>query len=188
MAKNLKITIIAALVFVVIGIVSRTVPHVWNATPIVAVTLFAGVYLRRGMHFIIPLGIIFFSDLIIGFYNLGVMASVYGSFIFIALLSRFLTKETSVLETTFFAGFSSTLFFFITNAAVWAFGTMYPHTFGGLIQSYVNGLPFYKNMLIGDLIFTSSFFALYRYVTIYVPSRRINQEKKQPLLVSSVIQ
>jgi CHASE2 domain-containing sensor protein len=51
---------------------------------------------------------------------------------------------------------SSILFFLVTNFAVWAASSWYPPTPEGLIASYVAGLPFLRNMFIGDLFYAAS--------------------------------
>ncbi len=51
-------------------------------------------------------------------------------------------------------GIGSSIFFFLyTNFGWWLATNMYPHTWDGLIQCYIMGLPFFKNNLIGNLIF-----------------------------------
>jgi len=40
----------------------------------------------------------------------------------------------------------------VSNYAVWAVGTMYPHTAGGLGACYVAGLLFYRNDLISTAV------------------------------------
>jgi len=54
----------------------------------------------------------------------------------------------------------STIFFLLTNAAVWGFGGYYPRTGAGLMSAYVAGLPFFRNTVIGDLGFAAVFFGL----------------------------
>ncbi len=54
---------------------------------------------------------------------------------------------------------SSVSFFLLSNFAVWAGGTMYPHTWGGLMTSYTMGLPFFRPAIEGDLLFTAAMFA-----------------------------
>jgi hypothetical protein len=51
-------------------------------------------------------------------------------------------------------------FFLITNAAVWLEGA-YDRGINGLWQSYVAGIPFFRGTLLGDLLYTSTFFGLY---------------------------
>jgi hypothetical protein len=42
---------------------------------------------------------------------------------------------------------------------VWAAYNMYPKDFGGLMTSYTLALPFFRNAVEGDLLFTSVMFA-----------------------------
>src|SRR3989344_2841098 len=136
-----------------------------NVAPITAVILFIGSYASPAAALAVSLITMLVSDLFIGFYTAPVMIAVYGSFVLIALISRVLVKQRGaarVLTTTLW---SSTLFFLITNAAVWAFSSMYPHTFDGLMTSYIMGVPFYKYTLLGDLGFAGAFFGGYALMT-----------------------
>ena len=54
---------------------------------------------------------------------------------------------------------SSVSFFLVSNFAVWAAYDMYPKTFEGLLTSYTLALPFFRNAVEGDLLFTSVMFA-----------------------------
>ncbi len=46
-----------------------------------------------------------------------------------------------------------TSFFVVSNYAVWAgWGSMYPHTMGGLVACYAAGLPFYRNDLLSTAL------------------------------------
>jgi hypothetical protein len=56
----------------------------------------------------------------------------------------------------------STIFFLASNFAVWAGGEGYGHplTWPGLIATYVDGLPFYRNSLVADLFGTAVLFSL----------------------------
>jgi hypothetical protein len=38
------------------------------------------------------------------------------------------------------------------------FGSLYPHTFSGYIQSLTAAIPFEKNMLFGDIVFSAILF------------------------------
>jgi len=46
-------------------------------------------------------------------------------------------------------------FYFYTNFGVWLIGNLYPHTFSGLIQSYVMGLPFLRLHAVGSVLLLS---------------------------------
>lgn len=73
--------------------------------------------------------------------------------------SAFLQRRT-VLRVGAAALASSTSFFLLSNGVVWLRGGMYPHTAAGLGQSYVAGLPFYRNDIASTLVFSAVFFAL----------------------------
>jgi hypothetical protein len=61
---------------------------------------------------------------------------------------------------------SSTFFFLTTNFAVWASGTWYPKTLDGLMWAYTLGLPFFRNMMIGDLFFRGVVFGAWATVAV----------------------
>jgi hypothetical protein len=55
---------------------------------------------------------------------------------------------------------SSVSFFVVSNFAVWAAYNMYPKNLGGLLTSYTLALPFFRNAVEGDLLFTAAMFAM----------------------------
>ncbi|MEP7235969.1 MAG: DUF6580 family putative transport protein, partial [Ignavibacteriota bacterium] len=64
-------------------------------------------------------------------------------------------------------------FFLITNFAWWPFyTTLYPHTIGGLIQSYTMALPFYKNSLTSDLLFSAVLFGGFEMAKVFLPEAK----------------
>jgi hypothetical protein len=56
--------------------------------------------------------------------------------------------------------FASVSFFLASNFAVWAVWTMYPKTLDGLALCYAAGLPFFRNQIASDLIFTAAMFGI----------------------------
>ncbi|MEK7496884.1 MAG: DUF6580 family putative transport protein [Patescibacteria group bacterium] len=174
MYRNLVISIILILLVVT----GRLIPHVWNVTPIIAVALLAGAVLPRRWAFVVPLLAMFLSDAIIGFYKLPVMLTVYGSFAASAIIGFWLRPEVGVNHTsraTRFNSFkiigasitSSTIFFLTTNFAVWATADWYSKTMDGLLLSYTLGLPFFRNMLLGDIIFSGVLFGVWALAVNY---------------------
>lgn len=94
------------------------------------------------------------SDLIIG--NTSIFVYTWGSFAVIGIGAAILKKlnekpGVQILSSAGFAVISSFLFFAITNFGVWAQG-WYPQTIAGLIDSYTMAIPFYRTMLIGNII------------------------------------
>ena len=102
----------------------RIIPHPPNFTPVIAMAVFMP-YLTRNLStaMLLPLTAMFVSDLYIGFHSM--MFWVYGSI----LLTTTLSHYTMSIKKTFVhlganALLSSTLFFVITNFAVWMSGNM----------------------------------------------------------------
>jgi hypothetical protein len=144
------LTIIGLIAF---GIVGRLIPHLPNATPITAVSVAASRSLGYRWAVIIPLSAMIVSDLVIGLYDWRVLLSVYISIGLIGLLSA--SMATKSMSSHFFSVIgSSLLFFIVTNFTVWLTSPWYEKSLSGLLYAYQLGLPFYRSMLIGDLLFT----------------------------------
>ena len=149
-----------ALVISIGSIAVRLLPHPANLTPLGATALFGGSKLARPWNYLAPLLILFVTDLFLGFHAL--MPFVYGSFIFsVWLAERFLKQSVTAKKLIVLAATNALIFFLVTNFGVWLEGRLYPPTISGLIESYVMGLPFLRNMLLGDLGYTLGIFGLY---------------------------
>jgi hypothetical protein len=79
-------------------------------------------------------------------------------------LKKPITKKIFGGSSLISIGLVSNIFFYLwTNFGVWFLDTwnMYPNNFGGLIQSYVNALPFLKyNLLSTVILLPSTYFAI----------------------------
>lgn len=165
--QNLKLLIIiqklvAPLAVILFAVILRLLPHPPNFAPITAMALFGGIYLNKKYALIVPLIALFLSDIFLGFHN--TMIFVYGSFLLSGIIGLWLKKSKNTFNVVMGTFSSSFFFYLITNFGVWLTGSMYSKTFSGLIQSYIMGIPFYKNTLIGDLIYTGLFFIAYEIV------------------------
>ncbi|MBI5466718.1 MAG: hypothetical protein HY975_00675 [Candidatus Kerfeldbacteria bacterium] len=166
-----------AIGLVVIGIGLRIARHFGvidlppNVSPVSALAMFSGTVLPRRYAFVVPLGLMLASDIVIGFYELPVMMAVYGCFALSNLIGFWLRHRRNIRRTIAAALAGSTVFFLITNAAVWIFQAMYPHTLAGLGQAYGAGLPFFRNTVAGDLSYTAVFFGLYHLIVVYSKQR-----------------
>lgn len=169
--SNLIITI-CLLIFFAIAV--RLFPHAPNMTPITAITFVGSLYLERRWAILLPILALFLSDLLIGFYDWKIMLSVYGSFALIGLLSLVAAKYRSLLPVGLSVIGASLLFFFITNGAVWAFSPWYEKTISGLLYSYELGLPFLRNMLIGDVLYTTALVAVFESVRVFCALPRLS--------------
>lgn len=166
-----KPRLLVLLSLVVAAAAARLLPHPPNMTPITAIALFGGAYISdRRLAFAVPLAALFLSDAVLGFYNH--MEVVYLSFaliVGIGLLIRSHRLPVPILAATLAA---AVLFFVITNFGVWAFGGLYPKTMAGLAACYVAAIPFFGNMLIGDLFYAALLFGGFRLLESAVPSLR----------------
>jgi len=157
------------------------IPHLPNFAPIAAMALFGGVYLGKKYALLIPLAAMLISDIFIGFYNPWIMFSVYGSFFLIGLIGLWLKNHKNVPNILGASLFGSIIFFLVTNFAVWAVPiSMYPHNLQGLLQSYIMGLPFFRNTLMGDLFYVGTMFGLYEIVLKITSTWEVNPVKSRP--------
>ncbi len=143
-------------VFIIGAIVARVIPHPPNFTPIAALALFSGAHFSGKAKFLVPLVAMIVSDLIIGLH--ATIPYVYGSFLIVIMLGIMLKANPSLSKLVGYSLTSSVLFFLITNYGVWSTGTIYAKNTQGLISSYVMGIPFFRNNLIGDLFFSFGLF------------------------------
>ncbi|MBI2474600.1 MAG: hypothetical protein HYV68_02775 [Candidatus Taylorbacteria bacterium] len=170
-----KIKILIAVGLIGLAVVGRLVPHLWNMTPVAAVGLLAGSRMGLGWGIAVPLLAMAITDPILGFAGLSVMAIIYGCFALTGLTGYFLRNSKKVYAILGGSFVSTMIFFFATNAATWRWGTMYPHDFSGLAASYIAGIPFLQNQLIGDLFFTSALFLAWEGANVLV--LKLNKKK-----------
>ncbi len=155
-----------ALLLIVLGVVMRLLPHAANFTPIAAIALFGGVHLKRGYAFFLPLVALIVSDGAIGFDSLESRLTVYGSFLLVGLIGLAIRKRKNIATVLAGSIAGSVIFYLITNFAFFYEPTMYPHTITGVISSYYNALPFFRNTLLGDLFYTGLLFGIYELVKL----------------------
>lgn len=153
------------IVMIVTGVMMRLIPHWPNFTPIAAIALFGGTFVKRkDLAFLIPVAAMLLSDLVIGFHS--TMLPVYLSFIAIVAIGLVLQQRITVVNTISASLSASVLFYLVTNFASWTSGLMpYPVNASGLMQSYIAGLPFLFNGVLGDLFYTSVLFGAAYLVT-----------------------
>jgi hypothetical protein len=150
---------------------SRLVPHPPNMASITAVALFGGAYLSdKRLAFLVPMAALFLSDLILGLYSH--MEIVYGSFALVVCLGLLRRRKRTPLRIASATLASSILFFVITNFGVWAFGSLYPKTAARLATCYVAALPFFRNTLAGDALYTAVLFGGFALAERWVPALR----------------
>ena len=154
--NNLRLLTLLALILSVSLI--RLLPHPPNFTPVLAVALFAGAqFTDRRLAFLIPLLAMFAADLFLGLH--ATLPFVYGAIALMVLLGVWLNKHLTVTYTALTTVTGSLLFFIITNFGAWlVLPGLYARSFDGLVAAYIAAIPFYRNALAGDLLFTAALF------------------------------
>ena len=137
------------ILFILISVWFRLIPHLPNFTPVTSLALFSGLMLKRKwLSISIPLVAMMLSDLVLGFSSISIW--VYLGFVLVTIIGWFLNKMNikSIL-------LSSLIFFIISNFGVWMLD--YSHTFKGLIMCYTLAIPFFGYSIIGDLFWGYTF-------------------------------
>ncbi len=162
-----------------------------NIELVTLATILSAFYLNRNTTLILTFGVVALSDLIIG--NSNIFLFTWSGFILPILaidafkklkVSIFKKLEANNIFSGTLAGISSNIFFFFwTNLGVWTLDSwgMYPNTALGLLQSYINGLPFLKYQLTSTLFFVPLGFIIYEVMFNNI----INKLKRSSALTAS---
>lgn len=156
--------------FILMGVVARLVPHPPNATPLMAIALFGGTYLAKRWAILLPLAIVAVSDALIGWHD--TIPFTWGAFALTGMLAWWVRQRPSASRILGGALCGSLLFFVITNFGVWVAGTLYPRTADGLWQCYVAAIPFFRNTVMGNLVYTVALFGGYTMAASLRPARQ----------------
>ncbi len=165
----MKIRTTTVIGFVLLAAVSRLLPHPPNVAPIMAMALFGGAYFSdRRLAFLLPLAAMLLSDLVIGLHSQ--LLPVYAAFALIVLVGRGLQSRRTFAGIAGTTLLGSVLFFVITNFGVWALDQIYPKTWGGLAACYVAAIPFFRNALTGDILYSALLFGGFELLARRVPA------------------
>ena len=168
-SKQTPILWLSILSCIILGVVTRLIPHPFNFTAIGAVALLGGAYIKdKRLAFVVPFAAMFLSDMFIGFHN--TIVFVYGSFLITVALGFLMKENKKPGRVILLSILSSAIFFVLTNFGTWWLeGTngapLYPHTLAGLEACFINAVPFIK----GEPVYmalvpgTTSYFANFIY-------------------------
>lgn len=151
-----------------------------NFSPIGAMGLFGGAYFaRRYQAVLLPLICMFLSDFAINLIvfngKYGMMYDgwyiIYGVIALIALMGHWLLKRVTVINVLGAGLMASLLHWLVADFSVWAAGgtdlrTLQPLTrdMNGLLQCYVQGLPYFKHFLLGTLAYSAVLFGVMSWI------------------------
>ena len=159
-----KLIISAIIIFAAF---SRIIPHPPNFTPIIAIGLFGGAYLKDiRLVLAIPLIAMLIADSFLGFHEL--MIWVYGSLMIISLMGVLLKNRTSLISCALATLSGSLLFFLITNFGVWFISGFYEKSIAGFLLCYVMAVPFFQNTLAATVFYSAVLFGGYEGMKYYL--------------------
>ena len=136
---------------IIIGVMTRLIPHPPNFTPILSFALLSSVYSKNNLGIFVPISIMLLSDIFLGSH--GAIIWVYSSLFIIYLIGFYFIKNISYKNILMGTIVGSLMFFIITNFGVWFIG--YPKTLEGFIHCYTLAIPFYKNTLISSMFYST---------------------------------
>jgi hypothetical protein len=150
------------------AVVSRLMPHpAWlSFTAVGGALLYFGAR-RSWREMLAPLAALMATDycLTVYTYHYHFQAQDYiitwSWYLMAMVLGRILLhSRTTVARVATGALLGPTSFFLVSNYVVWAAGTMYPRTLGGLGVCYIAGLPFYRNDVVSTALVAGLAFGL----------------------------
>jgi hypothetical protein len=154
-----------AYLYIIFAVVFRLVPHgAWNFTPVGAALLYFGARAPRKRMWI-PLVMLAASDVVltkfVWHYSMDATYALTWAWYAAAILLGSVLRERTTIARLLGASLGcSASFFLLSNFAVWAAGTMYPLTPAGLGTCFVAAIPFFRNTLASDLLFSAVLFGI----------------------------
>ena len=155
----------AILSFILLGVLSRFLPHPPNFTAINAIALFGscsfgGLWLSLSTVY----ATMFLTDAILGFHCS--MPYTYLSLGLIVVLGQWVNLKFSIYRVGGALMIASLIFFFVTNFGSWLTSPLYSKTFSGL------------NQVLGDVFYGTLLFGCFACLESSIPSIRLNCERK----------
>lgn len=149
-----------AFLVISVGITSRVYLDLGhNFEMITALSVLSGYFYKGRYSFLPILLVLFVTDTIIG--NSSIYLFTWSGFIIGHILGKFISGRKNGLFITTGTSILSVLLFYIwTNFGVVLTTSMYPNTIEGLIQSYINAIPFLRPQLLSAVIFTPIFYLI----------------------------
>ena len=144
--------------------VLHLIPHPFGVSPVGATALYAGAYASPRFAWAVPLLPLSLAALVFGFYDPVVMLFVFGGFALSTLVGRWLLgRRRSLPRYGTAVAIGATVFFLVSNFSVWLVG-MYPSTVAGLVECYVNGLPYLLTAMLADGVYSFMIFGTHKLI------------------------
>ena len=178
---SIRLPVLLAIVALSVGV--RLAPYVfgahhvdpgamaypWNFSPILALSLFGGaLYASRRLVYLVPLATYLLGDIgiwaVTGRADWALYPGQPVVYLAVALVATcgFLNRGKRSWGRLAGSGLLAAVgFFIVTNFAVWASGggVRYPMNLAGLIDCYVQAIPFFRNSLVSMAVFLPLLFS-----------------------------
>lgn len=153
---------------VLAAVLARFVPYAPNFSPVYGALLFSGAYLKSRDSVWFPVALLAVTDPLISAWIYHMrwewnQAFLWAAFAAVAVIGRQLRDRVSAIRVVGAALAGGTVFFLISNFAVWLGWKMYPATWPGLVTCYVAALPFFRSTLASTLVFSAVLFGGYEF-------------------------
>lgn len=161
-----KENIFSLICIIILAVIARLLPHPPNFVPIGGLALFSGANFSGKKAYLIPISAMLISDLFLGFHS--TMIFVYLSFLLMIIIGKTLREKFNLRNLFVASLISSITFFIITNFGVWLTMNFYSKDWQGLVNCYQMAIPFFRNTILGDLIYSFSFFYGYKFLNFII--------------------
>ena len=94
---------------------------------------------------------------------------IYGSIATIVIIGMILLRKVNLPRVIGSSLLASLAFFLISNFGVWLSDHDYPINAAGLLLCYEMAIPFFKNTLMGDLVYSAVLFGGFEFALSRVP-------------------
>lgn len=168
---------VLVLVLLIVGSLARFLPHAPNFSPVLAIALFGGVYLRRSQALWLPLLLMIGTDLFLGLH--ATLAFTWGSVLLAGLIGLWVRQANRPSRILSGALVSAVVFFLVTNFGAWL--AYYPLTREGFLECYALAVPFFRMTLSGTLVYTVVLFGSYEFFV-----RRVKGTRLAPVLLGDL--
>jgi hypothetical protein len=183
----------AAIILMLVAAFARLIPHLPNFTPTEGLALFGAAYVTKKYWAVIATTcMLFITDFIINntiarpyFTDVEgvVWFAPYMFFNLIAIIGivwigHRMLQKVKITNVVLAAVLASILFFFVTNFGSWVEGIIpYSKDLSGLSAAYMAGIPFFKNTLISNLVFTIILFGTFEMYKSIVAQKALVKQK-----------
>jgi hypothetical protein len=154
----------------------------WNFSPVYAIWFCSGVYFKDWRMWLVPVGLMFVSDIIMNYFHYRPMGfpiftpymlGTYMLYLVLALMGRLISEKACSATLIVGGTLGACGFFFASNLLAWLSNPVYAKTWAGLVQSFTVGEPgypptiiFLRNAALSGALFTALIVVALRYAQV----------------------